>query len=161
MFCLNLKFRFSKRATKFETISHMIWHLSSKCQIKWEIGSNCVTFLEKLNFNNISIVCGQDNKIDSPIYHFFISTDTIKKFHQLLINHISSHSIRGNNSLFDLVTVHKCAETIQGWKLCIWGNTVCLQNTSKQCEKSNAQFQDFGPLCKRPASKATLSVVVN
>ena len=35
-----LKFRFSKKATKFETISHMIWRLLSKCQIKWEIVSN-------------------------------------------------------------------------------------------------------------------------
>ena len=37
IFCY-LKFRFSKKATKFETISHMIWRLLSfKCQIKWEI----------------------------------------------------------------------------------------------------------------------------
>ena len=35
-----LKFRFSKKATKFETISHMIWRLLNKCQIKWEIVSN-------------------------------------------------------------------------------------------------------------------------
>ena len=35
-----IKFRFFKKATKFETISHMIWHLLSKCQIKWEIFSN-------------------------------------------------------------------------------------------------------------------------
>ena len=35
-----VKFRFSKKATKFETISHMIWRLHSKCQIKWEIVSN-------------------------------------------------------------------------------------------------------------------------
>ena len=40
IFCY-LKFRFSKKATKFETISHMIWRsLSFKCQIKWEIVSN-------------------------------------------------------------------------------------------------------------------------
>ena len=35
-----LKFRFSKKATKFETISHVIWRLLRKCQIKWEIVSN-------------------------------------------------------------------------------------------------------------------------
>ena len=35
-----VKFRFSKKATKFETISHLIWRLLSKCQIKWEIISN-------------------------------------------------------------------------------------------------------------------------
>ena len=35
-----IKFRFSKKATKFETISHMIWGLPSTCQIKWEIVSN-------------------------------------------------------------------------------------------------------------------------
>ena len=34
---LNLKFRFSKKATKFETIYNMIWRLISKCQIKWEV----------------------------------------------------------------------------------------------------------------------------
>jgi hypothetical protein len=33
-------FRFSKKATKFETISHLIWHVLGKCQIKWEIISN-------------------------------------------------------------------------------------------------------------------------
>ena len=37
---LFLKFRFSKKATKFETISHMIWRLLCKCQINWEIVSN-------------------------------------------------------------------------------------------------------------------------
>ena len=37
----HIKFRFSKKAAKFETISHMIWRLLSKCQkIKWEIVSN-------------------------------------------------------------------------------------------------------------------------
>ena len=35
-----LKFRFSKEATKFETISHVIWRLLSKFQIKWEVVSN-------------------------------------------------------------------------------------------------------------------------
>ena len=35
-----VKFRFSKKATKFETISHLILRLLSKCQIKWEIVSN-------------------------------------------------------------------------------------------------------------------------
>ena len=35
-----IKFRFSKKATKFETISHMIWRLLKKFQIKWEIISN-------------------------------------------------------------------------------------------------------------------------
>ena len=34
-----VKFRFSKKATKFETISNMIWRLISSCQIKWEIVS--------------------------------------------------------------------------------------------------------------------------
>ena len=33
-------FRFSKKATKFETTSHMIWRLISTCQISWEIVSN-------------------------------------------------------------------------------------------------------------------------
>ena len=36
----HVKFRFSKKATKFETIPHMIWCLLSKCQITWEIVSN-------------------------------------------------------------------------------------------------------------------------
>ena len=40
IFLMLLKFRFSKKATKFETISHMIWCLLCKCQIKWEIVSN-------------------------------------------------------------------------------------------------------------------------
>ena len=39
-FCLYVKFRFSKTATKFETISHIIWRVLSKCQMKWEIVSN-------------------------------------------------------------------------------------------------------------------------
>ena len=34
-----IKFRFSKKATKFETISQLIWRLLSKCQIRWEIVS--------------------------------------------------------------------------------------------------------------------------
>ena len=42
------KFRFSKKATKFETISHMIWRLPS------EIVSNFVAFLENLNFTPYS-----------------------------------------------------------------------------------------------------------
>ena len=32
--------RFSKKATNFETISHLIWRLLRKCQIKWVIVSN-------------------------------------------------------------------------------------------------------------------------
>ena len=40
-----------KRPQKFETISHLIWHLLSKRQIMWEIVSNFVAFLENLNFN--------------------------------------------------------------------------------------------------------------
>ena len=40
-----------KRPQKFETISHLIWHLLSKRQIKWEIASKFVAFLENLNFN--------------------------------------------------------------------------------------------------------------
>ena len=47
-----LKFRLSKKDTNFETISHMIGRLVSKRQIKWNIISNFVAFLEKLNFNN-------------------------------------------------------------------------------------------------------------
>ena len=35
-----IKFRFSKKAKIFETISHMIFRLLSKCKIKWEIVSN-------------------------------------------------------------------------------------------------------------------------
>ena len=48
---LVLKFRFSKKATKFETISHMIWRLLSKCQIKWEIVSSFLAFSEYPNFD--------------------------------------------------------------------------------------------------------------
>ena len=49
-----LKFRFSKKAIKFETISHMIWRLLSTCQIKWEIVSNlCGLFrMSKLEVSN-------------------------------------------------------------------------------------------------------------
>ena len=32
-----LKFSFSKKATKFETIFHFIWRVLSKYQIKWKI----------------------------------------------------------------------------------------------------------------------------
>ena len=39
-----------KRPQKFETITHLIWHLLSKSQIKWEIVSKFVAFLENLNF---------------------------------------------------------------------------------------------------------------
>ena len=39
-----------KRPQKFNTISHLIWHLLSKRQIMWEIVSNFVAFLENLNF---------------------------------------------------------------------------------------------------------------
>ena len=46
-----VKFRFSKKATKFETISHLIWRLVSKLQIKWGIVLNFVAFLENLNFH--------------------------------------------------------------------------------------------------------------
>ena len=47
-------------ATKFETISHMIWRLLTKCQIKWEIVSNfCGLFwmfkLSQWAFNLASI----------------------------------------------------------------------------------------------------------
>ena len=46
-----LKFGHSEKATKFETISHLIWHSLSKRQIKWGIVSNFVAFLENLNCN--------------------------------------------------------------------------------------------------------------
>ena len=36
-----------KRPKKFETITHFIWQLLSKRQIKWEMVSNFVAFLEK------------------------------------------------------------------------------------------------------------------
>ena len=41
-----VKFGHSEKATK---ISHLIWHLLSKRQIKWEIVSNFVAFLKNLN----------------------------------------------------------------------------------------------------------------
>ena len=37
---LIIKFRFSKKATNYETIFHLIWHSLSKCQIKWKVDSN-------------------------------------------------------------------------------------------------------------------------
>ena len=40
-----------KRPEKFETISHMIWNLLIKRQIKWKIVSKFVVFSENLNFN--------------------------------------------------------------------------------------------------------------
>ena len=53
--CSLLKFRFSKKATKFETISHIIWRLLSTCQIKWDIVSNfCGLFrMSELYFSYI------------------------------------------------------------------------------------------------------------
>ena len=36
-----LKFSFFKKATKFETMFHLIWRLLRKCQIKWKMVSNC------------------------------------------------------------------------------------------------------------------------
>ena len=39
-----LKFGFSKKATIFETVFHLIWRLLRKCQIKWEIVSNFLGF---------------------------------------------------------------------------------------------------------------------
>ena len=42
----SMAFRFSKKATNFETISHLIWRLLSESQIKWEIVSNfCGLFI--------------------------------------------------------------------------------------------------------------------
>ena len=35
-----LKFGFAKKAARYQTISHLIWRLLSKYQIKWEIVSN-------------------------------------------------------------------------------------------------------------------------
>ena len=50
-----IKLRFSKKATKFETISHMICRLLSKCQIKWEIVSNfCGLFRMSELYNEFS-----------------------------------------------------------------------------------------------------------
>ena len=46
-----VKFWYSKKATKFETIFHLIGRLLSKFQIKWKIISDFVAFLENLNFN--------------------------------------------------------------------------------------------------------------
>ena len=45
-----LKFEHSEKATKFELISHLILHLLGKRQIKWEIVSIFVAFLENMNF---------------------------------------------------------------------------------------------------------------
>ena len=39
-----------KRPQKFDTISHLIWHLLSKGQIMLEIVSNFAASLENLNF---------------------------------------------------------------------------------------------------------------
>ena len=47
----NVKFGHYEKATK--TISHLIWHLLSKRQIKWEIVSKFVAFLENLKFTYI------------------------------------------------------------------------------------------------------------
>ena len=46
---VGLKFRFTKKVADFETISHLIWSLLSKCQIKWEIVSNfCGLFIRNV-----------------------------------------------------------------------------------------------------------------
>ena len=37
---IRLKFSFSKKATNFELIFHLIWRLLSKCELKWKIVSN-------------------------------------------------------------------------------------------------------------------------
>ena len=54
---ITIKFRFSKKTTKFETISHMIWRLLSKCQVKWEIVSSfcCLFRMSELyqSWNNV------------------------------------------------------------------------------------------------------------
>ena len=47
-----INFGIMKRPQKFETISHLIWHLLSKRQIRWKIISKFVAFLENLNFND-------------------------------------------------------------------------------------------------------------
>ena len=47
-FCFHVKFRFSKKATNFETISHLICCLLSKCQIKWKITPNFLGLLRKV-----------------------------------------------------------------------------------------------------------------
>ena len=53
-----LKFGRSEKAKKFEKISHFIWHLLSRRQIKWETASNFVAFLENLNFEGGVISAG-------------------------------------------------------------------------------------------------------
>ena len=50
-FSILLKFGYAEKATKFEPISHLIWHVLSKRQIMWEIFSNFLAFLENLNIN--------------------------------------------------------------------------------------------------------------
>ena len=48
----DVKFMFSKKAIKFEPISHLILRLLSKCQIKWEIISNFCGLLECPHFTD-------------------------------------------------------------------------------------------------------------
>ena len=58
-----------KRPQKFETITHFIWHLLSKGQIKWEIVLKFVTFLETWTLLKKS--CGQ--KLDTDLCTSMIS----------------------------------------------------------------------------------------
>ena len=59
-----LKFRFSKKSTRFEPISHMIWSLNSKCQIAWEIVSNfCSLF-------RISKLYGRKSRKKIPLWEY-------------------------------------------------------------------------------------------
>ena len=63
---------FKKTPQKYETISHLIWQLLSKSQIKWKIVSKIVAFLENLNFKieEISGISGRwtNNNLDFTLF---------------------------------------------------------------------------------------------
>ena len=77
--CTVIKFRFSKKATKFETISHVICRLLSKCQIKWEIVSNFLSFSEYPNLNREK---RGTQLINAPTYD--VNSDVLKNFRFML-----------------------------------------------------------------------------
>jgi hypothetical protein len=74
-----LKFRFSKKATKFETISHLIWHLLSKTK-------------SKLLFDSLHLLDSLDFSFNPPNYTF-TSTLVLETYRRRLYRMFTEQSM--------------------------------------------------------------------
>ena len=93
-----------RRQQKFETIFHLIWHLLIKHQIKWEIVSNFVVFLENLNFTypilyNIYQLVVKGNRSKSVSFGVVLTHPDANKKQNSIISETTSVDLTDGNKM--------------------------------------------------------------